>query len=353
MYKKSDFDTSEPIVVTLTGDLGSGKTVVSEKLAELLSASRHSAGKIQRDAARAQGRSTLDLNQDPLASSWLDQQIDGRLKQFEHSKESVIIDARMGWHFIPSSFRIKLLTKPSVAASRIYGDSNREDEKYGSIDEAEAGIKDRQKAEWDRFLKKYGANFYDDSNFDLVIDTSFASVDAIFDIVKQCLHDHLNGNHYNKYWLSPQQLLPTEDIIDKADSVCNVWVPNMKENGYANDYPVHVVPMAGRYFIFDGHKRTFSAASAGNELIPAHVSYPWEIMNSGKDTYGLEIESAFRLSFVYDWQDGIQYCRGTLGLEKMDFSVSHSDLSALAMEGLAVSSQATLLRGATYAPQVL
>ncbi len=50
-------------IVTITGDLGSGKSTVSKKLADTLRARRYSAGTIQRGFAKSKSISTLELNQ--------------------------------------------------------------------------------------------------------------------------------------------------------------------------------------------------------------------------------------------------------------------------------------------------
>ncbi len=321
MSDTKDKDTVR--IVTFTGDLGSGKSVISQKIAALLNAQRFSAGDIQREAAKRSRQSTFDLNNDALANAWLDQQIDGQIQSLGQSQENTVVDARMGWHFIPHSFRVKFLTKPSVSAHRIMGDSTRDTEKYTDVTQAEQAIISRQEAEWNRFRKKYGADFSDSDNFDLIVDTSFASLETIYDIVAECMDRFYKGEVYNKYWVSPLQLIPTENIVSKAETLCENWAPCMAQNGYADDFPVVVVDVQGSQYLFDGHKRTFGAASTDIGLIPAVVHSEDEEYISGA-SYGEEIRNAYNLRHIGDWQEGINYCRKQMGNEPIvDFSLMH------------------------------
>jgi len=317
-------------LVTFTGDLGSGKSIISKRIAEMMGAKRHSAGDINRMVAAKADKSTLELNNDKVAIAWLDQQIDGQLQSMAFSEEDLVIDARMGWHFIPDSFRVKFLTKPIVAAQRIVDDQTRGLEKYSSVQEAEVSILQRQNLEWARFERQYGAVFSDDENFDLVVDTSFASLDQIFDVVADCMQKYFAGSHFNKHWVSPLQLIPTEDVIDKAEALCDEWAPSMAKDGYAGDYPVVIVNIEGDKYLFDGHKRTFGAASADIGLIPALV-FDDQDAHPSCETYGKEIRNAFRLSYIYDWQDGINCCRrqvGNASIKDSDFKAMHHNILA-------------------------
>lgn len=322
-----------PRIVTFTGDLGSGKSVASKRLADYMGVDRYSAGDIQREASKNSRKTTLELNQDEFANSWLDQQIDGFLSDLSRSESGVIVDARLGWHFIPNSFRVKLLTKPEIAAERILGDTSRGEEKYANVQEAKEAIIERQNFEWERFKRKYEADFNDDANFDLIIDTSFASPDAVYQIVERSMEDFFQKRHFEKVWLSPMQLLPTENIIEKGEDTLMGWANDMHNKGYSDDYPVVAVKINGNHFLFDGHKRTFGAASADIPLIPVEICAPEDALRRAGWTLGDEVQTAYTPSKVYDWQDAIKYCRQKLGVETIaDFNSSHRGMPTASVD---------------------
>ena len=92
-----------------------------------------------------------------------------------------MIDGRLSWHFIPTSFKVFLDVDPDVGAKRIYDASQkgeRDDEKaYGSVEEVKQFIADRVASDVRRYQKYYGVDFLDRSNYDLVLDTTNLTID--------------------------------------------------------------------------------------------------------------------------------------------------------------------------------
>lgn len=169
--------------ISITGDLGSGKSTVAKLLVDRLGASYVSTGNIQRALAAELGLTTLEMNHRADQDQSIDQIIDGRLKEMGQTLDNAIFDARLGWYFVPNSFKIYLTCDPEVAAKRIFKDVNRTSEVYQNEMQAIAAIQARKMSENNRFLQKYGADCANMENFDLVIDTSKQTPQEIVDSI--------------------------------------------------------------------------------------------------------------------------------------------------------------------------
>ncbi|MCL1868538.1 MAG: cytidylate kinase family protein [Paludibacter sp.] len=170
-------------IITLTGDLGSGKSTVSAILCKKLNYDYIYTGKIQRAIADKYKMTTLELNKYAETHPEIDEEIDSTFKSLNNSTR-LIVDSRLAWFFIPHSFKVFLKTDLSVTAQRIFNDSNRTSEKkYASIEDAAANIIARKTSENKRYMELYGADCADLSNFNLVVDTSFLSAEQVAEII--------------------------------------------------------------------------------------------------------------------------------------------------------------------------
>ena len=159
------------IKISLAGDLGSGKSTVGRLLAEKFGAQMYSTGTIQRELAEKMGMTTLELNKYSETHPEIDGMIDDGLRTLNERKISVVIDSRMAWHFVPSSFSVYMSAAPAVAAARIMY-AGRSSEPFSGIDEAIRSIAARRKSEQARYMQLYGVDIMDMKNYDFVIDTS-------------------------------------------------------------------------------------------------------------------------------------------------------------------------------------
>ena len=169
-------------IITITGDLGSGKSTVSNILCERLKYDYIYTGRIQREIADRYNMTTLELNEYSETHPEIDEEIDSTFKSLNNSCD-LIVDSRMAWFFIPDSFKIYLKTDLMVSVDRISGDSQRKSEKYSSKDEAVKNIIARRASENRRYKEFYGADSSDLSNFSLVVDTSQIAPEKVADII--------------------------------------------------------------------------------------------------------------------------------------------------------------------------
>jgi len=186
--------------ITLTGDLGSGKSTVSRLLCDHTGFEYISTGKVQRQLAQALGLDTLEMNRRADTDPSIDEQIDGIFVALGHDPKGYVIDSRMAWFFLPDSFKVFLKTDVHVAVQRIVNDPDRNSEQYETIEEAVQKILARKASENARFLAKYGADCSDLNNFDLVIDTAERSQAVVADLIFEGWKAKNEGKAFARLW---------------------------------------------------------------------------------------------------------------------------------------------------------
>lgn len=171
-------------IISLSGQLGSGKSTIGKLLAKQLGYTFYSTGSAQRKIAAERGMTTLELNQLSMTDSSIDKQIDSIFKNLALQDENFVVDSRLGFFFIPSSLKVKLNVETQVAAERIFSDPTRsEEKKYASVQEAKQSLLKRRALEVERFKKLYHVDIDNEANFDLVIDTTQKTPDEIVNII--------------------------------------------------------------------------------------------------------------------------------------------------------------------------
>ena len=100
-----------------------------------------------------------------------------------------LVDSRLAFDNIPSAFSVRLTATPKVAAERLFNDNSRgkEDNTYANVQEALEAREKRRIGEQKRYLKRYGVDLEDDDNYDLIIDTSFSTIEDISNTILNCL----------------------------------------------------------------------------------------------------------------------------------------------------------------------
>ena len=173
-------------IITIAGSLGGGKSSTAELVAKHLGYTHASTGDFMREMAEKRGVSLSMLGS--MAEN--DETIDKALDEYNldiGKMEKVVLDSRLGFYFIPSSYKVFLDLNPEVAAERILEDKknnpNRKNESSESFDTKES-IKDsiisRLVSEKKRYKSLYGIEDHiDQKNFDLVLNTEIMSVEEV------------------------------------------------------------------------------------------------------------------------------------------------------------------------------
>lgn len=179
LFFQTDMNIPPSTKITITGDLGSGKSAVSKILCEKTGFEYVSTGRIQRQLAQELGLDTLEMNRRADTDPTIDQRIDGIFVDLGKDAKGYIVDSRMAWFFLPESFKVYLQADVAVAAERILNDPTRKSEEYETKEEAIRKILARKESENNRFLVKYGADCGNLHNFDLVLDTTRRSPEQV------------------------------------------------------------------------------------------------------------------------------------------------------------------------------
>lgn len=172
--------------ISLTGDLGSGKSTIAEVLSKEFDAKIISGGRIQRELAEKMGLTIEQFNIFMENDRSFDKKLDDMLIAYNDVSGNFIFDSRMSWYFVPSAVSFYLKVEPREAARRVYA-ARRGDETYASEDEALTCLLSRRASEAKRYMLYYGQKITDMSNYDFVIDTTDKSPLEVCEIIKKCV----------------------------------------------------------------------------------------------------------------------------------------------------------------------
>jgi len=172
------------VVITISGDIGSGKSTTGKLICKKLGYNYLSTGAIQRKIAEEMGMTTLELNHLTDSRLDIDEKIDSYTRALNDTEDDYIVDSRLAWHFIPSSYKVYLLCDEDVAAQRISKDKDRtSDESNREVSHLIEKIKERRKSEQERFLRIYGIDFGNLGNYDQLIDTAYFNPEEVVKLI--------------------------------------------------------------------------------------------------------------------------------------------------------------------------
>lgn len=173
-------------VITITGDLASGKSSVSDILKKELNYEVYKPGQYARKLAMEKNMTINDFQAYLKEHPELDQEIETNSSKYAQENDNIIVDARLGWYSIPYSFKIYLKTDIDVSAKRAFNDCKRQNsEPCKDVQTAKEQIQKRYNEEIERFFSLYNIRKDDMSNYDLVIDTSDMKVEEIAEKIKK------------------------------------------------------------------------------------------------------------------------------------------------------------------------
>lgn len=209
--------------ITITGNLGSGKSTICRILNEKYQFEIYSTGKVQRELASQMNMTTLELNQLMCSDKKYDNMIDDATARIsrENKDKDIIFDSRLAWHFVEYSFKVFISVSLEVAAARVMNDQRGSVEKYSSIEEAKKLLAERAATERVRYKDIYNLNYMEFSNYNLVIDSTYSTPDLIAEIVlKEAreFYDNPERAGKTKLLLSPKRLIRPEDIPEEDNT---------------------------------------------------------------------------------------------------------------------------------------
>lgn len=169
-----------PRTITVGGLPGTGTSTLCKLLAERLQMPYTYAGALFREEARRRGMTLAEFGQlcqrDPSIDEALDDRQIGLLR-----KGGLILEGRLsGWlasrHKVPA-LKVWLTCEPKERIRRIVQRDG------GDAESQRAATEAREASEADRYRRYYGADPSDTSRYDVVIDSTTATPEAILDRV--------------------------------------------------------------------------------------------------------------------------------------------------------------------------
>jgi cytidylate kinase len=168
-------------IITIAGDLGSGKSSNADRVAATLGYSRFSSGDFARKVAKSHNMTIEELNAHAEEHPEIDHEIDDEVKK-TGNLEKIVIDSRTAFHWIPDAFKVYLKLDPKLAAARIYEQmlqGQRISQHADSVDHMYEQTIQRRDSERKRYQTLYNFDSTDTSAFDLVIDTATAPLEKV------------------------------------------------------------------------------------------------------------------------------------------------------------------------------
>lgn len=170
--------------ITISGDIGSGKSTVAKLLCKDLKLEYYSTGRMFRRIALDMNLSLRELTELSEKDERIDKRIDHYQKKLGEMQDDFVLEGRLGWYFVQDSVKVYLKVEPREGARRIL-EHKRKNEKYKSLEQAVKQLKNRRESENKRYKRLYNADVEDMKNYDLIIDTTNISAAKVTNKIKK------------------------------------------------------------------------------------------------------------------------------------------------------------------------
>ena len=250
--------------ISLAGDLGSGKSTVSDILIERLGAEYYSTGAIVRSIADKRGMSVVELNVYMETHPEIDHEIDDGLKALSNVDKLLIIDSRMAWHFTDGTFKVYLSADAETSALRIMN-ANRRGEHASTLEETIKQTRARRESEKKRYIDQYGVNIKDMTNYSVIIDTSHATPDEVAECLISAFEIWKENKEYKRVYITPERLFfpddaPCDEEVSRLSSLLELGEQIPEVSVYEAD---------GEFYLASGLESALAYSFNMNTYIPA------------------------------------------------------------------------------------
>jgi CMP/dCMP kinase len=178
------------MIITISGNAGSGKSTVAKILIKKLNAERIYVGGIRRQLAKDKGISLKELNEyaktHPETDVDVDEAAAKEAKELEKQGQTVVVEGRVQFHFLPESIKIYVKVNQDIGAIRIWKEMENEKAKeernegeFNSFEEFQERIKERANEDSKRYEKYYDIDYKNESNYDFVVDSTNISAQEV------------------------------------------------------------------------------------------------------------------------------------------------------------------------------
>ncbi len=244
--------------ITLTGNLGSGKSTICKILESKHGYEIYSTGKVQRKLAEDLGITVLEMNQLMCTDNKYDHMIDDTTAKIsrENPDKAIVFDSRLAWNFVETSFKVFLSVSLGIAAKRVYADNRGEVEKYSSVEDAKAQLKLRAETEDKRYKDIYNLDYFNFHNYNLILDSTYCEPELLSHIM---IEESKNYQPNKTKILMTTKRLGVEAVVNEVSEVYQLEGDVVIEQ-YEDDFRV-----------VSGMEVVQEAASKGIPFVSVHL----------------------------------------------------------------------------------
>jgi cytidylate kinase len=252
--------------ISLAGDLGSGKSTVSDILVPALGARYYSTGSIVRKIAAERGMTIAELNVYMETHPEIDHEVDAGIAALSEVDELLIIDSRMAWHFTKGTFKVYLSTDIETSAIRIMT-AKREGERSATLEEAIEQTRARRESEKKRYSEQYGVDIKDLTNYSLVVDTTYATPSEVAAAITEGFERWKSDKTLKRALISPERLNYPDD---EPDAELLSEYSELAELG-GELPPVEIAERDGEFYVVRGLEAALAASLSMSTFVSAVI----------------------------------------------------------------------------------
>lgn len=166
------------MIITISGDAGSGKSTISELISKELGLKKYSTGSIQRKIANERGVSIAELGELEKDDKSIDNEIDQKTKELGEKEKDFIMDSWLAAKFIPHAIKIFLTADIDERVKRRLK-QKREEESFTEKTQAKENMLQRENTNRQRWIKFYGFDYKNEKNYDIIVDTTNLTIEQV------------------------------------------------------------------------------------------------------------------------------------------------------------------------------
>ena len=117
------------MIISISGDPGSGKSTIAKMLSEKLGMKRYYMGGILREQAKKRNMTLEDYYALGESDETIDKNLDNYQKKLGETEDNFIIEGRTSFYFIPHSLKIYIAVDEKVGAERIWKELQKKNER--------------------------------------------------------------------------------------------------------------------------------------------------------------------------------------------------------------------------------
>jgi cytidylate kinase len=176
------------IVITLSGQHGTGKSTYGRQIASKLNLRYVSAGSLFREVASERGLSLMELGKMCEEDEGIDRMIDGRSIESMRGG-NVLIDSQLAGHFARDLDALKICLTASLEI-RVDRIAKRDGKPSREMRDETL---EREGSERSRFKRFYGVDLDDLSIYDLVLNTALMPLEANLSILEHASMEYIGS----------------------------------------------------------------------------------------------------------------------------------------------------------------